>query len=928
MRTLIIGCCALVNSLAASAEPIWREPGQIVDAAYLENGSLRYSAEGREIVGRNGTCFNNRPLYCQSASEEVVLAGDRPFVRLTGYGAFSAAIVREGKGRWFHEYTEIESRYRCGRMTWRISDAALPDVHVALDAVPLQGAAGFAVRMQATGLQPGDKLVWAFGGTGPAGRDYWDPIMRGNPNICKTGDPRKPQLKQGMVPEWSSGNRALIEGQAFRLLANDQAATGAVGRCDRPGKLLAADASACAVPAELPGTVADQQPLICGVIDLQAGEDLIFWAVEAAPVETASESLQIAAPAEAFAKAAAYLQAIERVQVDTPEPLLDAAVAAVCHPMDAACDRDPTIFRHGCMSFHIHFLGWRVICGSTAFGWHDRVRGNAEFYLAHQVKEDEVRTSPEPDAARLGVHESASSRFHGRGKIANSPGMYNTQTQFFDQTIRDWRWTADPELERLLRPALELQLEWARECFDPDDDGLYESYINTLPTDSVWYNGGGSVEESAYAYYGHLAARDMARRAGDERSAAGHQARADKIQEALRRVLWLKDRGHFGLYVEQGGHQRVHADAWVYSQFLPIDAGMTTPEEALQALYYTEWALERIRLPFGGVLCQPSNWVPSKWSVRDMFGGDMWALALAYQQTGLADEGWELLLGAMLESCYAGAVPGGFSHIGAGTDFADCKDMFARAVVEGLFGYDPDYPNGVVRMRPALPSTWPQASIRTPDYTFAYRQEADADKYRVTLSQEAEVDFRLPVRAEHVRRVTLDGQPVTWRDRAGLWLHLAAATGSTMQRSGGRDRSDGPGATRRGRDRGRQRGRRNLPRCAAWTDCWLAGFSWRDRRGRSTGDNHHRPTGAETGASLGVGQRPGRRLASATDLQGPCDRCQGGSHVGGPHAARGAQGCPLGMPGHQPISQWRRADDLQPAISVATAAHVLSPPRN
>jgi len=51
----------------------------------------------------------------------------------------------------------------------------------------------------------------------------------------------------------------------------------------------------------------------------------------------------------------------------------------------------------------------------------------------------------------------------------------------------------------------------AKDCFDPDDDGLYESYINTLPTDSVWYNGGGSVEESSYAYSGHLAAMDMAR---------------------------------------------------------------------------------------------------------------------------------------------------------------------------------------------------------------------------------------------------------------------------------------------------------------------------------------------------------------------------------------------------------------------------------
>ena len=154
----------------------------------------------------------------------------------------------------------------------------------------------------------------------------------------------------------------------------------------------------------------------------------------------------------------------------------------------------------------------------------------------------------------------------------------------------------------------------------------------------------------------------------------------------------------------------------------------------------------------------------------------MWHLALAYFQTGLGDEGWELLNGAMLETAYAGAMPGGFSQIGAGADFADCKDMFARAVVEGLFGFDPDYPNGVVRMRPAFPSSWPKASIRTPDYSFDYRQEGNVDKYRLTLTREAKVEFRLPVRAEKVRRVTLNGQEsVAWYHEARIRLHVAAA---------------------------------------------------------------------------------------------------------------------------------------------------------
>ena len=764
-------------------EPPWREPGQTLDAAYLRTAALRYTAKGREIVGHNRTCFNNRPMYCEPPGAEcVVLAGDRPFVRLLAkpyvLGGFAAAIVRDGAGKWFHDYSEVESRYRCGRMAWRIKDPALAGVNVQLEAVPLQqGSAGFALRLQAEGLRAGDQIVWAFGGARYEGdvRLLWDPTMRGNPDVYKLGDPRKPEMNLGMDPLRCRGNQVMIEGQTFRLLPNEGAARVAVAKADREGKLRVRDASACSNPITLLKAAADKLPMACGIVGLREGQDTVFWTVAAAPAGAGAMPVQVAEPAQAFANGAAYLQSIERIEVETPEPRLDAAVAAVCHAIDAGCDRNPFIFRHGCMAFSIHFLGWRVMCGATALGWHERVRGDTAYYAASQVTDGGDRREAQPDPGRRYSIEGERSRFYGRGRIPRDTAMYNTQTQFFDQAIRDWRWTADPEMERILRPSLELHLEWARACFDPDDDGLYESYINTLPTDSVWYNGGGSVEESAYAYYGHLAAMEMARRAGDADSAARHEKRAEKIKRALTDVLWLNERGHFGLYVEQGGHHRVHSDAWLYSEFLPIDCGMATPEQALQALYYTEWALERIRLPYGGEVCQPSNWVPWKWSVRDMFGGDICALALAYFQTGLSDEGWELLLGATLESAYAGAVPGGFSHIGAGTDFADNSNMFARTVVEGLFGYDPDYPNELVRLHPAIPSSWPTACIRTPDYTFDYRQEGDFDKYHLTLARRAGVDFRLPVRAEKVQRITLNGAEVRWRAEAGFgctWVCL------------------------------------------------------------------------------------------------------------------------------------------------------------
>ena len=127
-----------------------------------------------------------------------MLAGDRPLLRLIArpyvHGAWAVAIARAHAAKWFHEHLVVESRYRCGRMTWQCSDPTFPGVNVTLDVVPLRNVAGFVVRLYAMGLHKDDQLIWAFGGAQPDDdpRWHWDPIMRGNPNICRSGDPRKP----------------------------------------------------------------------------------------------------------------------------------------------------------------------------------------------------------------------------------------------------------------------------------------------------------------------------------------------------------------------------------------------------------------------------------------------------------------------------------------------------------------------------------------------------------------------------------------------------------------------------------------------------------------------------------------------------------------------------------------------------------------
>lgn len=123
------------------------------------------------------------------------------------------------------------------------------------------------------------------------------------------------------------------------------------------------------------------------------------------------------------------------------------------------------------------------------YGWHERVKEEAKYYIDSQVtKSDKILPKADPSLLLTGQHPD--SRFYGVGRIEQDQSFYNMQSQFFDQLIEEYRWTNDSALISFLRPTLELHLQWQEECFDPDGDGVYESYLNSWPTDSQWYNGG------------------------------------------------------------------------------------------------------------------------------------------------------------------------------------------------------------------------------------------------------------------------------------------------------------------------------------------------------------------------------------------------------------------------------------------------------
>lgn len=726
-----------------------------------------YQAMDGAIVKNNGQRFCNRPLYCPD-SVAFVMAGDRPLVRLIKEpyfnGTLMVAVLRNGKGKWLEEWSDVTSQYRADQMTWIAGDSEFPGISVRLEVVPLAAGIGLGARVEVSGAQSGDQLVWAYGAVMPPPAqegllaNLLDPVV--GPK-GKAGE----VIVRGFAPSDCNGNVVTIDNQRFAIQPTRESNPTARGVCSTPTLKATNAADWQDIPAMLVGEAKDL-PIVVGSVPLENCPE-VFLAVEAVDGNRSGDATGIQDAQAAFVAGLDRATGIaNRVTVDTPDPQFNAGVSAVAAAIDGIYRSG--IFTHGAMAWAANYPGWRSLCGATAYGWHDRVQTDARIYIATQVTESDKRVAKSDP--RLGYsQEAADSRFYGRGRIMKDQAFYNMQSQFFDQVVREWRATGDAEFEKLLRPALELHLEWQKDCFDPDDDGVYESYINTWPTDSQWYNGGGTAEETAYAYYGHQAALDMARRAGDAAAVERHQAHLDKIKNGFFRSLWISRLGYVGAYREQGGHQRLHEDSWLYSIFLPIDAGLLTPDQMAQALHYTEWGLERRKMPFGGEQVWTSNWVPSTWSVRELWPADCWSVALAYCQAGLPDDAWKVFRGTYLECMYDRRVPGGVAQTEGGTDFAELSNMFCRAVVEGMFGYAPDYPNGIVRIAPQLPSDWDHAGITTPDFSLQYRSGKTETSLQVRLQREAAMELTLPVRARKVVEVTVNGHRLSeWKLTAGF----------------------------------------------------------------------------------------------------------------------------------------------------------------
>jgi hypothetical protein len=174
--------------------------------------------------------------------------------------------------------------------------------------------------------------------------------------------------------------------------------------------------------------------------------------------------------------------------------------------------------------------------------------------------------------------------------------------------------------------------------------------------------------------------------------------------------------------------------------------------------------------------------VPSMWSVRQLWPGDNYALAQAYLSAGLPDDGMNVLAGNLRRDMLLSGIPGQAGAANGGTDFNDCVHPASRALIEGLFGFQPDYPSGLVTIAPQFPSSWSSANLSTPDFTLLFDcpPSSGSPTLSVTLTQGAPVlVVRLPLRSQAVGTITVSATGSAswnWTSAAGFGQSIIIVT--------------------------------------------------------------------------------------------------------------------------------------------------------
>ena len=444
------------------------------------------------------------------------------------------------------------------------------------------------------------------------------------------------------------------------------------------------------------------------------------------------------------------------VEFNTPDPVFNVLGSVLMAAADGLWDGDT--WQHGCIGWRTPLAGWRGCYVGDAVGWTDRSYRHFAAYAKSQVC-DVPPTLPHPQQDTTLNMARAVKRWgtpmYSNGYICRYPNRNNTMhhydmnINYIDGLLWHLSYDADTVQMREFFPVLQRHLEWEKRNFDPDNDHLYDAYCCIWASDALYYNSGAVTHSSAYNYRANRLAARIAELLHLDPSP--YRTEADAILHAINSRLWLPDRGHWAEHQDFMGRKRLHTHAALWSIYTPIDCGAATPLQAYLATRYVDRDIPHIPFRVRGkgsdtlgadtllFTLSTTDWMPYAWSTNNVAHEEVANMALAYFHAGRSDEGFRLLKSDIIDEMFLGKSPGNFGQISffdkvvneAYRDFGDNIGVTSRALINGLFGIQPDALHGRCIVQPAFPDTWHEASIRTPYLSYTFRRDGDKDIYTV-----------------------------------------------------------------------------------------------------------------------------------------------------------------------------------------------------
>jgi hypothetical protein len=753
---------------------------------------LRYKPVGGEFMIRNGKEFFNRPIYGVSSPTQAgdfrVDAGDLPefSLYLPGHGGnLKLGILGAGAAgsKWVAEADEVVARYRPGRMIYEIRDGLLGKGMLRAEVLTTGEGAGFMVKVEGQDVPAGARLAFAFAGvSGRKGQRNGDigcekqPVsefFQVRPEECDGNS-----YTSTMVVDDAGGTvrpaRVLVSKAAHLLLTFPAGSRLVVKEFDA---WLAPPDGADLHVSEAPLI---QRPILTGSVEIGRGSSFITINRLSDEVDAGMHSSG-GDPKMKFDARSAQVEAIAgMLKIDTPDEYVNAAAGNFGIAAETIWDQKNECVLHGGVAWRTMLAGWRGPYNLDALGNHDRAVQEFRHWLRLQNVSPVTTADPAIGPWDANMHHARKEgMLHSNGDLSNN--HYDMNMVFVDVLLRHLMWTGDLEFAREVWPALQRHLAWEHRLLRRTYRGtggkelpLYEAYAAIWASDNLQYNGGGAAHSSAYNVFAFRMAAKIAPLLDWDGTA--YQAEAELIHSGMQELLWVKEQGAYGESKDLLGPQTVYSNPALWTVYHTIDSEVPTARQAWQMVAERLAILKHVPVhgegvPEGGwYMLSCSNWLPYMWSLNLLLLAENMHMALAMWQTGMRDGAYRVFKGNLLDSMYMGLCPGDFHLTSAldvhrqeaQRDFGDPLGISSRALVEGLFGVQPDLITGEVRVRPGFPSEWDRASLKHKDFDFAWKRDGLRETYEFDsrLAKAVPVAMRVPARTTSLPVVNWNGKRV------------------------------------------------------------------------------------------------------------------------------------------------------------------------